>query len=457
MIDRRKSTRWLLLLTVLVLALAACGPAQDEDEELATLSASSEKIIAPEEETDDHEGEEEAEVDEAEAEESAAEAGIEEPAGASDATISFDLYGGTKASEFETTDSGLQYFISDEGDGQLAEDGQIMMLNIVGWMEDGTEIISSQAFGGPVPMYVGLTNGLLGLDEALTYLSTGASARFVLPEELTTDADGNPSGLPPGSVAFEMEVVEIIDGPPEAPQAVDDGDYIVTDSGLKLHDLQEGEGPEVEKGNRVSVNFTGWLEDGTMFGTSIGDQPLVLDVGGGQVFAGWDEGLEGMKSGGKRQLVIPSDLAFGEAGTGGIPPNAELVMEIEVELMASPPAAPQAVDEDDFTVTDSGLRYYDFEEGVGAEVEPGQQVSVEYTGWLEDGTRFDSSVGREPFTLVVGAGQVIPGWDEGLQGMKVGGIRQLVIPAELGYGEGGSGQIPPNSVLIFEVEMLDAQ
>jgi peptidylprolyl isomerase len=135
-----------------------------------------------------------------------------------------------------------------------------------------------------------------------------------------------------------------------------------------------------------------------------------------------------------------------------------LISEVEmVDISEGPPEAPQVIDEGDFIVTDSGLKYYDFEEGSGPEIEMGSQVQVDYTGWLEDGSMFDSSIGKQPFGLVVGTGSVIAGWDEGLQGMKLGGRRQLVVPAELGYGESGSGPIPPNSVLIFEVEIVDVQ
>jgi FKBP-type peptidyl-prolyl cis-trans isomerase len=88
---------------------------------------------------------------------------------------------------------------------------------------------------------------------------------------------------------------------------------------------------------------------------------------------------------------------------------------------------------------------------------PGDVVTVEYTGWLRsDSTRFDSSVGREPFTFQLGAGRVIEGWDEGVVGMRVGGERSLVIPPELAYGDTGAGSaIPPGATLIFEIELLD--
>jgi FKBP-type peptidyl-prolyl cis-trans isomerase len=110
--------------------------------------------------------------------------------------------------------------------------------------------------------------------------------------------------------------------------------------------------------------------------------------------------------------------------------------------------------------TASGLKYRDDKVGTGAEAKPGQSVTVHYTGWLDkDGTpgaKFDSSKDRgEPFDFNLGARQVISGWDEGVAGMKVGGVRTLMIPPGLGYGSrGAGGVIPPNATLIFEVELL---
>jgi FKBP-type peptidyl-prolyl cis-trans isomerase len=108
------------------------------------------------------------------------------------------------------------------------------------------------------------------------------------------------------------------------------------------------------------------------------------------------------------------------------------------------------------TVTPAGLKYTDLQTGTGDEAKAGQTVSVHYTGWLENGTKFDSSLDRkQPFQFKLGAGQVIQGWDQGVAGMKVGGKRKLTIPASLGYGaRGAGGVIPPNATLIFEVELL---
>jgi FKBP-type peptidyl-prolyl cis-trans isomerase len=112
----------------------------------------------------------------------------------------------------------------------------------------------------------------------------------------------------------------------------------------------------------------------------------------------------------------------------------------------------------DTVKTASGLQYKDIKVGDGAAAKSGDSVSVHYTGWLTDGTKFDSSVDRgQPFTFQLGAGGVIKGWDEGVVGMKVGGTRILIIPPELGYGAQANGPIPANSTLIFEVVLLSVQ
>jgi FKBP-type peptidyl-prolyl cis-trans isomerase FkpA len=109
--------------------------------------------------------------------------------------------------------------------------------------------------------------------------------------------------------------------------------------------------------------------------------------------------------------------------------------------------------------TPSGLQYDDLTVGEGAAARSGQYVTVHYTGWLADGKKFDSSLDRgDPFAFNLGKGQVIAGWDEGVQGMKVGGKRKLTIPPDLGYGQfGAGGVIPPNATLLFEVELLGVE
>lgn len=253
--------------------------------------------------------------------------------------------------------------------------------------------------------------------------------------------------------------------PDQSANQTSEENTVTTASGLKVVIIEEGTGPLPKPGEMVQVHYTGTLTDGTKFDSSYDrNEPIAFILGHGQVIPGWEEGIALLKVGSKAKLTIPSALAYGERGAGGvIPPNATL--NFDIELLAAepgpppPPEAPTTVAEADFTTTASGLKYYDFEAGDGASPQKGQTASVHYTGWLEDGTMFDSSLLRaQPFSFPVGLGQVIPGWDEGVSSMKVGGKRQLVIPADLAYGESGAGGvIPPNATLIFEVELLDVQ
>lgn len=109
------------------------------------------------------------------------------------------------------------------------------------------------------------------------------------------------------------------------------------------------------------------------------------------------------------------------------------------------------------TTTPSGLKYEDTVVGTGASPKNGQRVTVNYTGTFTDGRVFDSSVGKQPFTFIIGQGSVIRGWDEGVLTMKVGGKRILSIPSALAYGTRGNGPIPPNTDLLFEVELISVQ
>jgi peptidylprolyl isomerase len=225
-----------------------------------------------------------------------------------------------------------------------------------------------------------------------------------------------------------------------------------TESGLRYHDVKQGKGSVPEFGQTCVVHYTGWLWQDNAKGKEIDSSvkrgtPFTFRVGAGQVTRGWEEGVSTMKVGGKRELLIPAELAYGARGAGGvIPPNATLFFEVEMI--------------EKFEKTDSGLEYVDDVHGEGATPKRGQTCVVHYTGWLwrngAKARKFDSSRDADqPFSFPLGQGEVIRGWDEGVATMKLGGKRRLLIPAELGYGAAGNGpDIPGNATLLFEIELL---
>lgn len=148
--------------------------------------------------------------------------------------------------------------------------------------------------------------------------------------------------------------------------------------------------------------------------------------------------------------------AVQETAASQAPESGTASSEPAAESPAPAAGGPAKVDPKSYTTTSSGLKYAVLKPGTGETAEH-HTVAVHYTGWLKDGKKFDSSLDRgEPIEFGLGHGQVIPGWDEGIKGMKVGEKRQLVIPAELGYGDRGTpdGSIPPGSTLIFDVELV---
>lgn len=357
-----------------------------------------------------------------------------------------------------TTDSGLQYLEIIAGDGSTPEIGNIIELNYVVSLTDGTEIYNTYTVNQPETAVLGRNQLLPGWEEGVGLMKAGGKAKLVLPSNLALGEEGA-GNIPPNSqLIMEVELLSVVPAP--LPASVAPDELFVMDNGVQYADLVVGDGTEAITETSVTTHYSIWVA-----GTSSDDfvissensQPATFVVGRGDtVFQGWEQGVIGMKVGGKRHLIIPPDLALGSQGSGSIPANATLILEITLTDVIKPRKATQ-VDEMDYITTVSGLKYYDIQVGTGISPTIGQTVVVDYVGWLEDGTQFDSSYDRsETFEFTLGMGNVITGWDLGVASMKVGGKRQLIIPSELGYGETGAGStIPPGATLIFEVELLE--
>jgi len=235
---------------------------------------------------------------------------------------------------------------------------------------------------------------------------------------------------------------------------------IKTASGLSYIITQEGSGKTPQSGDKVEVHYTGKLANGTIFDSSVSrGQSFLFQLGVGQVIQGWDEGVALLKVGDKATFTIPSNLAYGEQGAGEvIGPNETLIFEVELLGIKEAPK-PVDIAGKEILTTKSGLKYIKIKSANGSQATQNKMVSVHYSGFLEDGSLFDSSVERgQPITFPLGQGHVIKGWDEGIALLKVGEKAQFIIPHELGYGEQGYPPvIPQKATLIFDVELVEVK
>ncbi|MCS7269791.1 MAG: FKBP-type peptidyl-prolyl cis-trans isomerase [Gemmataceae bacterium] len=288
--------------------------------------------------------------------------------------------------------------------------------------------------------------------------------------------------VPAGVIAAVILVAAVVVGlyGPSGPTMSDgsnggliDPDLKEVVAGVKVRDLKEGEGsPPAQIGARIRVHYKGWLADGTVFDSTEGRAPFVCNLKPGVdgVILGWVYGIQGMRPGGIRKLVISPDKGYGNQGTERIPPNSFLIFEVhllEILPSGSPnqgPGRPMSDGSDggtedlQLTHIGDGVRIRDLKVGEGNPVEPGATIVAHYKGWLPDGTVFDDSRSRNrgmPMTIELD--NMIAGWRKGIVGMKPGGIRKLVIPPDMAYGSQGRGDIPPNATLIFEVELISVK
>ncbi|TQF74163.1 peptidylprolyl isomerase [Rhodococcus spelaei] len=221
---------------------------------------------------------------------------------------------------------------------------------------------------------------------------------------------------------------------------------------LVIKDITVGDGAEATPGAKVEVHYLGVeFDSGEEFDSSWSrGESINFPLAG--LIAGWQEGIPGMKVGGRRQLTIPPELAYGPAGAGHQLSGKTLVFVIDLLDVVVPPAAP--VIEPATGPAPAELVIEDITVGDGAEAQPGGVVDVHYHGVEYDTNKvFDSSFQRGE-SVKFPLPRLIPGWQEGIPGMKVGGRRKLTVPPELAYGPAGSGHPLGGKTLVFVIDLL---
>lgn len=241
----------------------------------------------------------------------------------------------------------------------------------------------------------------------------------------------------------------------------EDYPHWTTKSGLQVTEYVRGEGAPPDIGDIVEIRYTAWyVGDDKPFDSSEGrDEGYRFRLGKEKVLPGLLEGVASMRRGGKRMLLLPPSLAFGEDGLSGVVPPGTWV-KFEVELVDFEPAPPPPEPWDDagmdIVTTESGLQFIDFVVGDGASPSVGGSIVLHFSGFLDDGTVFDTT--RNSFTPIdieLNPRVLIPGFVEGVLSMRVGGRRKLIIPPFLGYGEKGfRDRVPPNATLTYDIELL---
>jgi peptidylprolyl isomerase len=360
------------------------------------------------------------------------------------------------------TASGLEYTITSKGNGKKPQIGDKIKVHYTGKLLNDTVFDSSVKRGQPFEFKLGVGQVIKGWDEAFLLLQVGDKATLKIPADIAYGAQAMGSIPANSTLIFDVELLDVTEG--VKPYDVKGKDTLTTPSGLKYIIVKQNkDGEKVETGKKVTLNYSAFFRDGKMFDSSIERaKPLSAKVGQGQLFPGLDEGIQLLHKGEKAKLIIPYQLAFGEAGhPPTIPAKSDLIFDVEItELQKIILPALYDITGKEVQTTASGLKYYVVNKSSNTlKAAAGKIVKVHYSGYLADGKMFDSSIDRgEPIEFPLGSAKVIPGWEEGIALMNVGDKFRLVIPYFLAYGEQGRPpMIPAKSDLTFDVELIDVK
>ena len=361
--------------------------------------------------------------------------------------------------ETKTTPSGLKYSVLKEGGpGPTVKEGDRIRVRYTGWLQDGKLFDSSNLRPGGAPAE--FTAGALieGCNEALRMMTAGARWKITIPPNLGYGDAGAPPRIPGGAtLVFDMELVSIrsfsiafeFRPPDKAAQKV-------TASGLRYEILKEGTGPAPGPEDVVELEYGLYLESGEVLDSSAMADRRIQGTKEQMALGVLKEGPFLMKEGEECLFEVPPALGFGEKPRGKIPANGTTIWWIRLSRTWKKRPVPvfEMPASEKIRRTPSGLGISTVVEGKGDPPGPADRVVVHYAGWLTDGTLFDSSY-PSGLPATFGLDAVIPGWTEGLQAMRPGGIALLVVPPDLGYGKMARPKIPADSTLVFRVELLE--
>jgi len=346
--------------------------------------------------------------------------------------------------DMKKTESGLQWGILKKGSEEAGPvDGDTVEVHYTGWLTDGTKFDSSRDRGEPSRF--GVNNVIAGWTEGLKLMTPGMRCKFVIPPDIAYGAQARGRIPANATLVFDVELVKVIRMPKMKPGNPDKQKSL--ENGCKYEVVKPGTGEQIGKGAGVSLRYAIWKKDGTLLDCT---EKSGRKMGGTLDSLQWPflkDFLADLKVGGLVRAEVPEKV-LPQA-------RADTVWELELLQVTELPKF-RALDRAKTKTTQSGLQYEVLAQGEGTSPKATQTVVAHYTGWLTDGTTFDSSHARgEPTSFPLN--RVIPGWTEGLQLMKPGGKFLFQIPPELGYGARQSGKIPPNSTLIFLVELVEVK
>lgn len=231
-----------------------------------------------------------------------------------------------------TTATGLKYIIWKKGRGTKAEAGDNVSVHYAGRLLSGASFDNSYDRGKPFDFPLGGGRVIKGWDEGIAYLHVGDSATLIIPANLGYGSADRPTIPANSTLIFDVQLMDVKRTVKPVPYVTTGKDTITTASGLRYIRLNETSGALAVAGKEVSVHYTGYLQNGTVFDSSISrGEPISFPLGQGRVIKGWDEGIALLKVGEKARLLIPSALAYGDRGAGGlIPPGADLIFDVEL-------------------------------------------------------------------------------------------------------------------------------